>query len=175
MPGVSITQHSGSGKANQYFLCGFNLDHGTDFRVTVDGIPVNLPSHGHGQGYTDLNFLIPELVEAVRYKKGAYSADKGDFSAAGAADMSLVSALDRGILQATPGEDGYRRALVADSFDRGEGLTLSLDAFNLFDEEASDIDYFYESRLPGEAGPVSDVHFHPAERRTLRLTAEWRY
>ncbi|MFL6195485.1 MAG: TonB-dependent receptor plug domain-containing protein [Thermoanaerobaculia bacterium] len=70
VPGVIITQHSGSGKANQYFLRGFNLDHGTDFRVTVDNIPVNMPSHGHGQGYSDLNFLIPELVETVRYKEG---------------------------------------------------------------------------------------------------------
>ncbi|MFP5284893.1 MAG: TonB-dependent receptor plug domain-containing protein, partial [Thermoanaerobaculia bacterium] len=74
VPGVIITQHSGSGKANQYFLRGFNLDHGTDFRVTVDGIPVNMPTHGHGQGYSVLNFLIPEVVDSVRYKKGAYSA-----------------------------------------------------------------------------------------------------
>ena len=85
VPGVIITQHSGSGKANQFFLRGFNLDHGTDFRITVDDIPVNMPSHGHGQGYSDLNFLIPELVDTVRYKKGAYYADEGDFSAAGAA------------------------------------------------------------------------------------------
>ncbi|HYG63417.1 MAG TPA: Plug domain-containing protein, partial [Thermoanaerobaculia bacterium] len=84
VPGVIITQHSGGGKANQYFLRGFNLDHGTDFRVTVDGIPVNMPSHGHGQGYSDVNFLIPEVVESVRYKKGPYYADEGDFAAAGA-------------------------------------------------------------------------------------------
>src|SRR5436305_4485389 len=93
VPGVIITQHSGSGKANQYFLRGFNLDHGTDFRTTVDGIPVNMPSHGHGQGYSDLNFLIPELVETVRYKKGPYYADEGDFSAAGAAVITYTNTL----------------------------------------------------------------------------------
>jgi outer membrane cobalamin receptor len=69
VPGVVITQHTGGGKANQYFLRGFNLDHGTDFAVSVDGMPVNLRSHAHGQGYADLNFLIPELVRQVDYSK----------------------------------------------------------------------------------------------------------
>jgi outer membrane receptor protein involved in Fe transport len=115
VPGVIITQHSGGGKANQYFLRGFNLDHGTDFRVSVDDVPVNMPSHGHGQGYSDLNFLIPELVDAVRYQKGPYSAGHGDFSAAGAADITYVTALPQGIVQATPGGYGYGRLLVADS------------------------------------------------------------
>ena len=112
-----ITQHSGSGKANQYFLRGFNLDHGTDFRITVDDIPVNMPSHGHGQGYSDLNFLIPELVDTVRYKKGAYYADEGDFSAAGAAEFTYVNSLPKGIAELTPGEYGYGRLLAADSTD----------------------------------------------------------
>ena len=70
VPGMIVTQHSGDGKANQYFLRGFNLDHGTDFATTVNGVPVNLPSHAHGQGYSDLNFLIPELVEQIKYRKG---------------------------------------------------------------------------------------------------------
>lgn len=69
-PGVVATQHSGSGKANQYFVRGFNLDHGTDFSVHVAGVPVNMPSHGHGQGYVDLSFLITEVVDRVRYRKG---------------------------------------------------------------------------------------------------------
>jgi hypothetical protein len=121
---VIITQHSGSGKANQYFLRGFNLDHGTDFRVTVDGIPVNLPTHGHGQGYSDLNFLIPELVEKVHYKKGSYYAEEGDFSAAGAADMEYANSLPQGIAQATGGSYGYRRLLVADSVEIAGGQLL---------------------------------------------------
>ena len=97
IPGVVITQHSGSGKANQYFLRGFNLDHGTDFAVHVDGMPVNLPSHGHGQGYADLNFLIPELIDHIRYRKGPYYADEGDFSAAGVAYVHLKRSLTAGL------------------------------------------------------------------------------
>ena len=80
VPGLIVTQHSGTGKSNQMFLRGFNLDHGTDFATYVDGMPVNLPTHGHGQGYTDLNFLIPELVERLEYRKGAYCAEVADFS-----------------------------------------------------------------------------------------------
>ncbi len=124
VPGVIITQHSGSGKANQYFLRGFNLDHGTDFRITVDDIPVNMPSHGHGQGYSDLNFLIPELVDTVRYKKGAYYADEGDFSAAGAAEFTYIDSLPKGIAELTPGDYGYGRLLVADSRKYGGGDLL---------------------------------------------------
>src|SRR5262249_26174001 len=86
VPGVIISQHSGEGKANQYYLRGFNLDHGTDFATTVAGLPVNLPTNAHGQGYSDLNFLIPELVTGVQFKKGPYSAQEGDFSAAGSAN-----------------------------------------------------------------------------------------
>jgi hypothetical protein len=71
--GLIVTQHSGEGKANQYFLRGFNLDHGTDLAITVDGMPVNMPTHGHGQGYADINFLIPELVQSVNVRKGLTS------------------------------------------------------------------------------------------------------
>ena len=85
VPGLVVTQHSGDGKANQYFLRGFNLDRGTDFASNLNGMPVNLPTHGHGQGYSDLNFLLPELVQRVHYQKGPYYARSGDFAAAGAA------------------------------------------------------------------------------------------
>jgi len=115
VPGVVATQHSGDGKANQYFLRGFNLDHGTDFAVTVDGMPVNMPTHGHGQGFADLNFLIPELVSGVRYRKGPYFADGGDFSLAGSAGMDYVSALERPFAEATLGQHGFRRLLAAGS------------------------------------------------------------
>lgn len=109
VPGLIVTQHSGDGKANQYFLRGFDLDHGTDFATSVDGVPVNLPTHAHGQGYTDLNFLIPELVEGLSYRKGPYYADAGDFAAAGAADIRLKTHLDSGLLSVSAGEYGYRR------------------------------------------------------------------
>jgi len=124
VPGVMITQHSGSGKANQYFARGFNLDHGTDFRITVDGINVNMPSHGHGQGYSDLNFLIPELVDTVQYRKGPYEAMDGDFSAAGAADIEYVSSLPKALAEVTPGTQGYARALAADSREWAGGTLL---------------------------------------------------
>ncbi len=115
VPGLIVTQHSGDGKANQFFFRGFNLDHGTDFRTTVDGMPVNMPTHAHGQGYTDLNFIIPELVESIEYKKGTYFAEEGDFSAAGAANMQLYETLPQGILQGTYGEYNLWRTLAANT------------------------------------------------------------
>ena len=93
IPGVLISQHSGEGKANQYYLRGFNLDHGTDFATSIAGVPVNMPTHAHGQGYTDLNFIIPELVSGVQYRKGTYSAEDGDFSSAGSARFSYWNTL----------------------------------------------------------------------------------
>jgi len=115
VPGLIVTQHSGDGKANQYFLRGFNLDHGTDFATSVDGVPVNMPTHAHGQGYSDLNFLIPELVERVDYKKGVYDAAEGDFSAAGSAAIRYRRNLDAPLVTLSGGADGYRRGLAAAS------------------------------------------------------------
>ena len=103
VPGVIVTQHSGDGKANQYFLRGFNLDHGTDFATSVDDMPVNMPTHGHGQGYSDMNFLAPELVDRIEYSKGPYFATKGDFASAGAADISYKRRLDAPFIQFTAG------------------------------------------------------------------------
>jgi hypothetical protein len=128
VPGVIATQHSGDGKANQYFLRGFNLDHGTDFSVWVDGVPVNMPSHGHGQGYSDLNFLIPELVNTVRFRKGPYFAEAGDFSAAGGVDMELVDALPEPVIQVTGGSFEYGRMLLAGTQKTRAGqVTAALD------------------------------------------------
>ena len=124
VPGLIATQHSGDGKANQYFSRGFNLDHGTDFATTVDGVPINLPTHAHGQGYTDLNFLIPELVDTVHYRKGVYYADVGDFGSAGSADISYVKSLPKGLAELSAGSFGYYRGLVADSQKVGDGHLL---------------------------------------------------
>jgi hypothetical protein len=124
VPGLVVTQHSGDGKANQYFLRGFNLDHGTDFATRVDGVPVNMPTHAHGQGYADINFLIPELVDKVRYRKGTYFAEEGNFSAAGAADIVYRRRLDGAFASVTLGEDDYHRALVAGSPEVGGGILL---------------------------------------------------
>ena len=114
-PGLVVSQHSGEGKANQFYLRGFNLDHGTDLRTSVDGMLVNQRSHGHGQGYTDLNFLIPELATGLRYKKGTYYASEGDFSSAGAVEITYADALAAGIATLGVGQNGYRRMLVANS------------------------------------------------------------
>src|ERR1700737_1124843 len=115
VPGLVITQHSGAGKANQYFLRGFNLDHGTDFATTLDGMPINLRTHAHGQGYTDLNFLIPELVQRVDYYKGPYFASKGDFASAGAADIHYATSLPKNLVELTGGSFLYGRPLFAGS------------------------------------------------------------
>ena len=124
VPGIIATQHSGSGKANQYFLRGFNLDHGTDLAIFVDGLPVNQRTHGHGQGYLDVNFLIPELVERIDYRKGPYFADVGDFSAAGTIKFKTYDTLPQPIVAASIGEFGYYRALAAGSTAVGSASLL---------------------------------------------------
>src|SRR4030088_3545099 len=124
VPGLIVTQHSGDGKANQYFLRGFNLDHGTDLAISVDGMPVNMPTHGHGQGSADINFLIPELVQSVNVRKGPYFADQGDFASAGAVAIDYVNRLPKNIAELTFGSFGYRRALAAGSTAVGAGTLL---------------------------------------------------
>lgn len=130
VPGLVVSQHSGEGKANQFYLRGFNLDHGTDLRTTIDGMPVNQRSHGHGQGWTDLNFLIPELADLLDYRKGPFYAAEGDFSSAGAVSISYANTLKQGIASISLGQDGYRRTLLADSPKIGNGnLLYALELF----------------------------------------------
>ena len=126
VPGMIVTQHSGDGKANQYFVRGYNLDHGTDFASFVAGMPVNNPTHAHGQGYADLNFVIPELVSGIGFKKGPYYADEGDFSSVGAAHIQYFDALptSTGLAQLTVGSFDYQRALFAASPKVGDGNVL---------------------------------------------------
>jgi hypothetical protein len=123
VPGVIVTQHSGEGKANQYFVRGFNLDHGTDFQTRVDGMPLNMPTHAHGQGWTDLNFLIPELVDRLDYKLGVHHAELGDFGSAGGAQFHLVQRLERPFVTMDGGENGLAR-LVAGGSTRAAGGDL---------------------------------------------------
>jgi hypothetical protein len=120
-PGLIVSQHSGEGKANQFYLRGFNLDHGTDLRTSVDDMPVNQRSHAHGQGWTDLNFMIPELAVRLDYKKGPYSAEEGDFASAGTASVVYANRLLQGVASVSAGQNGYGRALLADSVDTGIG------------------------------------------------------
>ena len=130
-PGLIVSQHSGEGKANQFYLRGFNLDHGTDLRTTVDGMLVNQRSHAHGQGWSDLNFLIPELTDRLDYRKGPYRADEGDFAAAGALAVRYAEVLDHGVATLGVGQNGFRRALLAHSPAVGKGnLLYALELFH---------------------------------------------
>ena len=123
-PGLVVTQHSGEGKANQYFLRGFNLDHGTDLAIWVDGMPVNMRTHGHGQGYADISFLIPELIQSMRIRKGPYFADEGDFSSAGAMHIDYFDTINPGLWQGTIGMFSYGRGLGIKSVPVANGNLL---------------------------------------------------
>ena len=124
VPGLIVTQHSGSGKANQFFLRGFNLDHGTDFAAYVEGVPWNLPTSAHGQGYLDLNSLIPELIGGINYFKGPYYAQLTDFQSAGAVQIRYADKLDKGFFRAEAGMYDWYRSLLADSGDFLSGTLL---------------------------------------------------
>lgn len=113
VPGLFIAQHAGGGKAEQMFLRGFDIDHGTDVNVSVDGMPVNMPSHAHGQGYADLHFVIPELVENIEFKKGPYAADAGDFATAGVVRFHITDAIDRNMIKLEGGSFNTARAMAA--------------------------------------------------------------
>lgn len=140
VPGMVVTQHSGTGKANQYFLRGFNLDHGTDFATWVDGMPVNMRTHGHGQGYTDLNFVIPETIEQLEYQKGSHYAEVGDFSSVGAAHLQTGDNFKQHRLEATVGEYDFLRALAMGSVEfSGADLAYAVEA-NRYDGPWTDIE-----------------------------------
>ena len=124
VPGVIITQHAGGGKANQYFLRGFNLDHGTDFANFIDDMPLNLPSHAHGEGYSDMNIVIPEFVQGVNFEKGPYYADVGNFGAAGSAHMEVFKTLPQNFIKVEGGMYGYGRLVFGVSRKLGAGNLL---------------------------------------------------
>ncbi|MBT4257227.1 MAG: TonB-dependent receptor plug domain-containing protein, partial [Gammaproteobacteria bacterium] len=124
IPGMIATQHSGPGKANQYFMRGFNLDHGSDFSTYFDGMPVNWRTHGHAQGYMDLNFIIPEIIERVDFQKGPYFADTGDFSLAGSNSMKTYDVLEEDFSELTLGSEDEIRFVTANSILLGDGNLL---------------------------------------------------
>lgn len=115
VPGLIVSQHSGEGKANQYFLRGFNLDHGLDFKLSLDGMPINQRSHAHGQGWADLNPIIPELISSIHYRKGPYYAAEGDFANAGSANIFYSDKIDKGLASFGLGQNGYYRTLLANA------------------------------------------------------------
>ena len=124
LPGLIITQHAGGGKANQYFLRGFNLDHGTDFAIFLDGMPLNLPSHAHGEGYSDMNIVIPEFVERIEAAKGPYYADVGDYGSAGNAEIVFYKTLPQNFIEVDGGMYQFARLVFGVSRKLGAGDLL---------------------------------------------------
>ncbi|WP_296721643.1 TonB-dependent receptor [Erythrobacter sp.] len=165
VPGLIATQHSGSGKANQFFLRGFNLDHGTDFAGFVDGVPINMRSHGHGQGYLDFNFLIPEAVERIDFRKGPYFADVGDFSAAGTAAFKTADAL-RPFAEVQVGEFGFVRGVAG-----GSTVLSGGDLLIVGDAQFYDGPWVLEEDLERFAGLVKYSIGGEANRFSLQFNA----
>jgi hypothetical protein len=124
VPGLIITQHAGGGKANQYYLRGFNLDHGTDFAIFIDDMPLNLPSHAHGEGYSDMNIVIPEFVKRVNFEKGPYYANVGNYGSAGSARMEYFKTLPQNFVKVEGGTYGYGRGVFGASRKLGPGILL---------------------------------------------------
>jgi hypothetical protein len=125
VPGLFIAQHAGGGKAEQIFLRGFDIDHGTDIALSVDGMPVNMVSHAHGQGYADLHFLIPETIEKVNFNKGPYYADQGNFNTAGFAEFKTKSFLDKSTIKFEGGQFGTMRSVaMIDLMEKNEAQDL---------------------------------------------------
>jgi len=124
VPGLIITQHAGGGKANQYFLRGFNLDHGTDIAIFLDDMPLNLPSHAHGEGYSDMNTVIPEFVKRVDFEKGPYYANVGNYSSAANAHVEFFKTLPDNFFRVEGGTHTYGRAVFGASQRLGSGNLL---------------------------------------------------
>jgi len=173
VPGLVAVQHSGSGKANQYFLRGFNLDHGTDFTTIVDGVPWNLRSHGHGQGYLDVNGLLPEAIDRIDYRKGTYRADVGDFAMAGSAFITTIDRLERPFLSLEAGEYGWNRLAG------GGTRELAGDALLTGIAEVKTYDGPWQLDEDLEHASVWGKYLRPTDTGTLAFTlwgyeAEWR-
>lgn len=164
IPGLIATQHSGPGKGNQLYLRGFNLDHGTDFAVHFDGVPVNFRTHGHGQGYVDLNFIIPELVESLDFRKGPYRADVGDFTNAGSSFLRTFDRLPDSIASLTIGEDRFVRGLVAANIPTETGdLIVALEGKTFNDPFRIDADLLHVNAFTKWTRPLG--------AGTMRLSA----
>lgn len=171
MPGMVAVQHSGSGKANQYFLRGFNLDHGTDYTVLVDGMPWNLRSHGHGQGYLDVNGLIPETVSRVDYRKGPYYADAGDFSLAGASAIETIDHLDRAFVSVEAGQYGWTRVAAGHSMAAGDGILTLMAESKTYDGPWDQEEGLQHQALWGKY--LLDTAFGRAEITLSGYDASW--
>ncbi len=174
VPGLFIGQHAGGGKAEQIFLRGFDLDHGTDIRLTVDGMPVNMVSHAHGQGYADLHFVIPELVEGVDFKKGPYNAEKGNLATAGWVDFRTRTALDRSFIKLEAGQyDTYRVVGGLDLLGQ-KGRDKNQSAY-LASEYSYSNSYFDNPQNFKRLNVLGKYHGHIAPNTNLTLTGSTFY
>ncbi|WP_245435031.1 TonB-dependent receptor [Methylocystis rosea] len=133
VPGLAVTQHSGEGKANQYFLRGFDLDHGTDLALYLDGMPINMRTHGHGQGWADANFIMPELLASVDARKGPYNVEDGDFSNAGTIRMQYLNRVPTGVFTTSAGEFGFARQFGMKSWAFMDGDILGAAEASIYD------------------------------------------
>lgn len=171
VPGLIVTQHSGEGKANQYFLRGFNLDHGTDLAITVDGMPVNMRTHGHGQGYADTNFIIPELVRGLAYHKGPYFAEEGDFASAGAIHLDVFDRPGK-FAKVEIGQFGHRRAVGAASAAVGiDGAVMLAGEIARFDGPWDDPDDV--RRLNGVARYTNGTYANGFALTAMSYSGHW--
>jgi outer membrane receptor protein involved in Fe transport len=170
VPGLFIGQHAGGGKAEQIFLRGFDLDHGTDIRLTVDGMPVNMVSHAHGQGYADLHFVIPELVQGVDFKKGPYNAEKGNFTTAGWADFRTKDALDKSFVKLEAGQFDTFRAVAGIDLLGQKGKDKNQSAY-IASEYSFTNSYFDNPQNFNRLNLIGKYHGHVAPNTNLTLTA----
>ncbi|WP_375447665.1 TonB-dependent receptor [uncultured Fibrella sp.] len=169
VPGLFIGQHAGGGKAEQIFLRGFDLDHGTDIRLTVDGMPVNMVSHAHGQGYADLHFVIPELVEGVDFKKGPYQTDKGNLATAGWVDFRTRTVLDRSFAKLEVGQYGTYRAVAGVDLLGNRGKTNNQSAYIASEYSYTD-SYFDNPQRFNRFNLTGKYHGHVAPNTQLTIT-----
>ncbi|AKD57427.1 TonB-dependent receptor [Spirosoma radiotolerans] len=170
VPGLFIGQHAGGGKAEQIFLRGFDLDHGTDIRLTVDGMPVNMVSHAHGQGYADLHFVIPELVEGVDFKKGPYTTDKGNLATAGWVDFRTRTALDKSFAKLEAGQYASYRAVAGINLLGQAGRTKNQSAYMASEYSATN-SYFDNPQHFKRLNVLGKYHGHLGANTNLTLTA----
>ena len=170
IPGLFIGQHAGGGKAEQLFLRGFDLDHGTDINLTVDGVPINMVSHAHGQGYADAHFIIPELIENVAFKKGLYDADKGNFTTAGWANYQTKKVLDQNFIKTEIGQFNTYRLVGAVNLLGTKAASRNQSAFLASEYNYSDA-YFENPQHFKRFNLFGKYHGHLRENTSLTFTA----
>ncbi|PWJ55942.1 outer membrane receptor protein involved in Fe transport [Dyadobacter jejuensis] len=169
VPGLFIGQHAGGGKAEQIFLRGFDLDHGTDINLTVDGMPVNMVSHAHGQGYADLHFVIPEMIKAVDFKKGPYHADKGNFTTAGWVNLKTQDALEQSFVKLEAGQFDTFRAVAGIDLLGQKGRDRNQNAY-LASEYSFSNSYFDHPQHFNRVNVMGKYHGHLTDNTVLTLT-----